>query len=238
MDEKFITSVRPQEEDEMVMTQDAQVLEQIPDKLSETPRDPAFHDAPEIDNTNRHFKGQQRNETVLCFSRKHWIVLLPYIIGFLAVLVGIVSFTLFVPTSSVVSFFDPLVYRGVISVVIIALTYGMHRFFIRIFNYYLQILVVTNFRVIQLDHTLYLSQDRDSVDLPEIQDVVIHQNGLIKTLLNYGELIITLSSVHASKTLQHVPHPEYYFRKINKTKREYITNRRMDKDKALAAMQE
>jgi len=122
-----------------------------------------------------------------------------------------------------------LAYRMSAVVAFIGITYYFHRFFLRFFAYYLQIMIVTNFRVIQLDQTLFLNRNRDSIDLPEIQDIVIRQSGIFKTILNYGELIITLSSAHSSKTLTCIPNPEYFFRKINKTKREYITSRRVAK---------
>lgn len=188
------------------------------------------HPLPEIDNTNRNFKGQQKNEIVLCFCRKHWIVLLPRIILFVVLLLlpFIMLFGMEVLKSGG-RFIDPLIYRIFALVVIIAVTYYLHRCFISFLNYYLQIVIITNLRVVYLDQTLYFHRNRDSLDLHEIQDVVLHQDGIIKTLLNYGEITITLSSAHASKTFTCIPNPEYYFRKINKTKREYIIARRMEK---------
>lgn len=215
MPEDFITPVHP-----LPGSEPEVITSPVPpngQKLSETPRSPEFRVLPEIDNTNRNFKGQQKNEVVLCFCRKHWIVLVPHFIGALLIAVGL---TFFISSSF---FWSPVVIAG--------LTYYLHYFFVRFFNYYLKIVIVTNFRVIHLDQTLYFHRNRDSIDLPEIQDIVIQQNGIIKTLFNYGEIIITLSSAHASKTLACVPNPEYYFRKINKTKRDYITIRRVEKGK-------
>ncbi len=65
--------------------------------LSQTPRELPREDEATTDNTNRHFKGQQRNETVLCFTRKHWIVLVPHFIGFAAFLLAIPAFIVLVP---------------------------------------------------------------------------------------------------------------------------------------------
>ena len=206
--------------------------------LSQTPRDPEFHNAPpsaapsnesKKDYSNMHFKGQQQNEIVHCFCRKHWIVLVPHFIGVTLVLIAAISLYMLIPKTTIASIFSPLAYRAVTVFLLAALTVYLHFFFNRIFNYYLQILIVTNFRVILLDQTLFFTRNRDSIDLPEIQDIVIHQKGVLKTILNYGAIIITLSSVHATKTFHYVPNPEYYFRKINKTKREYIMTRRMEK---------
>ncbi|MEK9132322.1 MAG: hypothetical protein AAB606_01255 [Patescibacteria group bacterium] len=194
-------------------------------KISETPR--ILH--AEIDNTNRNFKGQHKHETVLCFTRRHWIVLLPYIIGSLLIMAGLFYLAISTFRTDMADFISPIAYKVVAGAVIAVITYYLHRFFVRFLNYYLQIIIVTNFRVIELDITLFFNNNRDSIDLPEIQDVVIRQEGILKTLLNFGELIITLSSVNASKSLYYVPNPEYFFRKINKTKREYIITRRLQK---------
>lgn len=205
--------------------------------LSKTPRSPEFQYVPQklemepslIDNTNKNFKGQQKNEIVHCFSRRHWIVLLPHFIGFFILATAIAGFFIIAYSVNFSQIMDTVTYRAAAVFGLIALTYYMHRFFLRIFNYYLQIFIITNFRVVILDQTLFLHRNRDSIDLPEIQDTVIHQSGIIKSIFNYGEIIITLSSVHSSKTLSCVPNPEYYFRKINKIKREYITSRRLAK---------
>lgn len=205
-------------------------------KLSEVPRilhseatQQSLQANQEIDNTNRNFKGQHKHEAVLCFTRRHWLVLLPYIIGFLLVMAGFLYLVFSGFRTDAADLISPAAYKVVAGAVIVVMTYYLHRFFIRFFNYYLQTIIVTNFRVIELDITLYFNNNRDSLDLPEIQDVVIHQGGVIKTLFNFGELIITLSSVNATKILRYVPNPEYFFRKINKTKREYITTRRLQK---------
>jgi hypothetical protein len=125
---------------------------------------------------------------------------------------------------------SPVTYQIMALVALVTLTYIFHRFFLRIFNYYLQTIIITNFRVITLEQTLYFNRERNSIDIPEIQDIMVQRNGIIKTLLNFGELIITLSSAHATRKLTFVPNPEYHFSKINKTKREYIARRRLEKE--------
>lgn len=200
-------------------------------RLSQTPRRSDAHAASEINNTNRNFKGQQKNEIVLSFCRKHWIVVVPRMILFIFLLIA--PFLMLIGITSFKSggrFIDPLLYKIFIGAAILAITYYLHRCFISFFNYYLQMLIITNLRVIYLDQTLYFNRNRDSLDLHEIQDVVLNQEGIMKTFLNYGEVTITLSSAHASKTFTCVPNPEYYFRKINKTKRQYIMTRRFEKD--------
>lgn len=215
--------------------------------LSETPRKIEEQSAKETipsailevlrdDNTNRHFKGQQKNEVVLAFTRKHWLVIIPYMIWLLMLM----FFPLIIFWSranyNFAEFLSPVAYRVISGLAITAITYFLHMCFLRFFNYYLQTFIITNFRVVQMDQTLYFVRNRDSIDLREIQDIEIHQKGIMHTIFNYGELIITLSSAHATKHIAFMPNPEYFFRKINKTKREYIMTRTLEKGEGRATI--
>lgn len=198
--------------------------------LSQTPRQQAsIYEAPESDNTNRNFKGQQKNEVVHCFTRKHWIMLLPHFIGFAIFVLAVAGFLILISENMVSSVMEIFTYRVLALIALVGLTFYLHKFFTILFNYYLQVFIVTNFRIIQLDYTLYFTHNRDSIDIREIQDIVNNQKGIFQTLLNYGSITITLSSAHATKVIPYLPNPEYFFRKINKTKREYITSRGLEK---------
>lgn len=188
-------------------------------------------------NINRNFKGQQPNETVHSFCRKHWVVLIPYLMG-LAVIVAIIVISLFSPYLGVLKdFVTEPVYDLLVSIGIIGVTYFHHYFFLRIFDYYLRTFIITDYRVVQLNQTLYFHDSRDSIDLQEIQNLEFHQDGIFKTIFNYGELTITVSSGDEPKTFRHLPHPEYHFRKINKTKRDYITLKRLQKSSPSETLQ-
>jgi hypothetical protein len=220
MDTDFVKPVKSYEDIELAM-------EELPKKqeLSETPRK---LDAT-VDNTNKNFKGQQKNEVVHSFTRRHWIVLVPSFINLILV-IGCFVFLLSISKNSLTSVFSTFAYKVTAILSLGILTYFFHRFFDKVFNYYIQILVVTNFRIVILDQTLFFYSQRDSIDLNQIQDIGVQRGGIIKTILNYGELTISLSTSHATKVLRCVPNPEYFFRKINKIKREYITQRRIEKN--------
>lgn len=184
----------------------------------------------DFDNTNRHFKGQQSDENIACFCRKHWIVLIPLFCG-VAVFMAVILLIFAVLNPKIILFLREQ--RTFLSVLLILgtilTTFYINYFFIKLINYFLEVVVVTNYRVIELRKTLYITHDRDAIDLSKMQDVIKKQNGLIKNILNYGEIIITLSGSSISKTLQYTPNPEYHFRKIYDLKREYIVKRGLEK---------
>lgn len=179
-----------------------------------------------MDNTDKYFRGQQKHEYIACFCRKHWVALVPLglEILFFAILTGTIAYIL--------TFLEnkPLI-EGTILIGVAAATFFLHQFALKLISYFLDILVITNHRVITLKKTLFLHDDRDAIDLAKMQDVIKRQNGLIKNILGYGELIITLSGASITKHITHIPNPEYHFRKINELKREYIIKRSEEKRK-------
>lgn len=176
-------------------------------------------------NTDKHFKGQLDNEIVECFFRKHWIVLIGNIVIFF-VFIGIIIFISF-HFEGIYEFFSrESLFVEIMAVLTIGLfTAYIHKFFLGMIRYYLDIVVITNYRIVQIDKSLYLRDEKDAIDLPKIQDIQKSQYGIIKKILNFGELVITLSSTATTKTISLIPNPEYYFKKINQLKREYIKER-------------
>ena len=186
-----------------------------------------------VDNTNRHFKGQQRNETVVYFTRKHWIVtvgLLMEAIVIGAVLTALIGLFFISGPEAKATLHD---YKWVVLAGVVLLTVWMNYFAIRFLNYFLDIVIVTNFRIINLDKTLYLRNDRDVVDLHEIQDIKKTQRGILPNLLNYGKLVVIVPTMIEPMTLPHVPNPDKFFRKVNNAKRDYIHHRQQQRLKAM-----
>jgi hypothetical protein len=107
--------------------------------------------------------------------------------------------------------------------------YYVHRFFVHIYNYFLDVVIITNYRIVDLNKTIILRDTKEVIDLAKIQDVLKKQDGLIRNVLNYGKLTITLSSSSIIKTLHFVPNPDFHFRVINRKKRDYIHQKQYDR---------
>lgn len=194
-----------------------------------------------MDNTDKHFKGQLQDEVVLCTFRKHWIVLIPYIFAFA---IGGLLFLFFLFSESSMGF-PSLRSQLYFQVIFLAsstfITYYFHRFFLRFLNYYLQIVIITNFRIVDLDQTLFLRDHKNTFNLDMIQDVKKFREGLLQTLCNYGELEFSLPAVNILKKIPHVPAPNHYFRIINKARQDYIAAHRqvvLDKNHLSGIIQE
>lgn len=173
------------------------------------------------------FRGQIENEKIVMFSRKHWVVLLPEILLFLflftitcLVFIGFITF-------SPRNFIDP--FRIAIEMLVLFLMIGIgiviHHFFLDLIDYFLNVVIITNSRIVDIRKTIFLHDIKESIYFSEIQDVAFTQNGLIKNLFKFGELSITLGGEKETKTFTHMPNPDYHFRIINDLKNKAFPKR-------------
>lgn len=170
-------------------------------------------------NRDMHFKGQQTNEEIICFCRKHWITALSHF-GLCALLIlgdAILIFN-FRKFYGIVAgnFAVSLLYFGIV----VLLTIYIHKVFLRIFSYFLNTIIFTNSRVIMHHKTLFLKDSHEVLDITKIQDVRKLQDGFFKNLLGYGDLMITLASDKASILLTYVPNANFHFRCLSRIKRD------------------
>ena len=85
--------------------------------------------------------------------------------------------------------------------------------------------IVTESRIIVSKKTVFLKNDNDAIDLTKIQDIGVIAHGFLKNYLNYGSLLITLSTAMPPINLNFVPNPHYYLERLNRVKREQIVRR-------------
>lgn len=182
-------------------------------------------------NKDKYFKGQYVDEEVVTFFREHWIKLLPELIIFGAV---VTVLTAFIFNFERIADASPsiLVSRIILFLTVIAFGYFIHRFFWKIISYFLNTVILTNFRIVEVSKILFVIFVHDSqqtFDMKEIQDIQKKQDGFWKNILRFGTLIIMMSSSDI-KTIKYVPNPDYHFRLVNRIKRTYIQRRVQHKD--------
>ena len=109
------------------------------------------------------------------------------------------------------------------------ITLAQHVFFLRFLNYYLDIVIITNYRIIDLKKSLFIHDEKEIIDLHEIQDTQKMQTGIFPNFMNYGDIKIVVPSMTRAMRLPYMPRPEYYLNHINQCKRLYILERRRQK---------
>lgn len=170
----------------------------------------------QVGNTNRLFRGQMEDEEVVAFSRKHWVALLPNVIsfGFFLILVSLTVFLLNKFTLPSIS--DPY-FETLVLILLVAAGWLIHRFFLRMINYYTNMVIITTHRIVEIKKTVFLRDTKESLDLRKVQEVEFKQDGLIANVLKFGNLNIILGNSEI-KTLTQLPNPDYFFRLLNKLK--------------------
>lgn len=136
----------------------------------------------------------QPNETILCSARKHWLIFTlesaGLILGALfpvggAIIMGISAPDFVQYTLGIHIFYSAAVFITaawwLILFIILATTFT---------NYYLDILIVTNQRIIDIEQLGLFARDVTSAPLQNIEDIKVEVTGILPSLLDFGNLHI------------------------------------------------
>jgi len=80
-------------------------------------------------------------------------------------------------------------------------------FFIIWTNYYLDVLLVTDKRIIDVEQRGFFSREISTVRLENIEDITINVSGVLATFLNYGTLKIQTAAEAREFIIHDVPEP-------------------------------
>lgn len=130
--------------------------------------------------------GLDHKEKVMKVINDHWIVFMRpfflYISGWILIIgFYFLSFPLSPIPHSIVLFLDLLILWTI-----------HHWLFIELFHQELSSLVVTDKRIIEFRFLPFLRKDITFLDIKKIKEIENHQKGLLKNILDYGDLTISL----------------------------------------------
>ncbi|MBI4975488.1 hypothetical protein HZC20_02310 [Candidatus Peregrinibacteria bacterium] len=100
----------------------------------------------------------------------------------------------------------------------LGVTVYFNRFFIRLLDYFVNIGIITDMRIIDHKKSLFFKDTLDSIDMAHIQNIEKIEDGFLPSLLKFGDIKIFLSASDSIKTFQHVPNAKFHFRYINRQK--------------------
>lgn len=146
----------------------------------------------------REFPGQQQGEEVELMTVFHWMSLVPF---FLQISAVFLLFILLVFSE----FFAELSPMARIYVSTVTLAILIHLISFRLYNYFLKVILITNFRVIDIRHSVFLKREREAIPMSNIQDFRYKQTGILPRLLNYGTLVILGSSTDVKYVFKYLP---------------------------------
>jgi len=174
---------------------------------------------------DRNFRGQGPNEHVLAFCRKHWIAFFHNIATF-ALFIAL-TFIFMANTGFLENIFSPGLYEAVTLIAGALMIYYVHYFFQKLIEHYLSVVIITDMRLILINKSAFFVNDKEYIDLLNIQDVHKCQTGFLQNILGFGDLQIRLSMMSATGVeLTHIPNPDYHARLINKARVAYLEQQR------------
>ena len=136
-----------------------------------------------------HFKGQRDGEEVLQILRRHWFdIFLQLFWAFL-----ILAFLTFISTAlpSLFPAISKAPYKNLFTFLenLFLLLIWIISFVIWV-DYYFDVWIVTNKRVVNIEQKGLFSRNVSELELEKIQDITTEVHGLIPTFLNYGDVFI------------------------------------------------
>ena len=169
--------------------------------------------------SRRHFPNQKPNEHVIMFLRRHWIVPLKvFLVGALLSLVPLVIYLSFAKTE--------LLQSEMYYAVFILLSSAYYLFivlftFTNFVDYYLDVWIVTNMRIINIEQKGLFSRVISEKDLDIMQDVTSDVSGFLSTLLEYGDVFIQTAAETERFIFKEVPFAQEVSRRISNLVSEY-----------------
>jgi uncharacterized membrane protein YdbT with pleckstrin-like domain len=166
---------------------------------------------------NKHnFPGQHEGEEVVLVIRKHIITLLPYALHIILMcLLPVIFYSFIVPYALPAFLEEP--YSGLF-ILLSVIYYGF--VWIIIFtiwaDYYLDIWIVTNERLINIEQIGFFNRVVSELDLKRIQDITSGVHGMIPTMFGFGNIHIQTAAEEGKFDLKSVPHPVTVRRQITK----------------------
>ena len=150
-------------------------------------------------NRKRSFPGQQPGEEVIYMGVFHWMVLGPFILQFGSVFLALILINVY---GSFFQDLSPLV-RLYVNTFVVGIT--IHIACFRLFNYFLKVMILTNYRLIEIRHSVVLTREREVIPMVNIQDFRYKQNGILARIFGYGDLLVLGANVEVKYQFHLVP---------------------------------
>lgn len=159
------------------------------------------------------FETQEADEEIILFLRKHWITNFVWVtISLLLLLVPIFLFPLGMQIVTLPTNF-PLVIINFIILVWYLLTFSY--MLVEFLLWYFTVSIVTNERIIDVDFVSILNKKFAATRITEVEDVTLFTGGFIRTIFDYGDVIVQTAGTQIQFGFYAVPHPEEVVRIIN-----------------------
>lgn len=155
----------------------------------------------------KHLPNEAENEKIVFFLRRHPITLMSLIVGYV--------FIFLFPFIAwwYVSYLQPELWQVEVTRTLIILGCSLFFLFSWLFlfqsfiDYYLDIWIVTNRRILNIEQTGLFSRKISELRLHRIQDVTSNVSGMISTIFDFGNVKIQTAGEEEHFIFEEIPHP-------------------------------
>ncbi len=161
------------------------------------------------------FPGQKPDEKVTMLVRKHWSVLVRQVIMFI-IAAGVPLAIYLVITKVMNITLDHSSLGFVLAVLGVSAfeLYVLLFFFIFWIDYYLDLWVITDSRIVAIEQEGLFSRRVSELPLSHVQDVKTDVSGFVATMLRYGNVTIETAGEQSKFVFEHIPRPDLIAQKI------------------------
>lgn len=148
-----------------------------------------------------------KEEEVICYLNDHWVAISK---AFLA-LILVIIFS--IPLINFINWINSIAPQ--VAIILKLTTYGLaliftHWFFLSIMNWLVSDWYITNQKIISFDNKPFVKSDTTFIKISEIHEVEKKKRGLLRNLLDYGDVIINVAAVPNPIKLKNLPCPSRF----------------------------
>lgn len=149
---------------------------------------------------NLRFETQEEKEKIVLLLRRHPITN----VGWLLATLLLILFPLFVVRVISLNFIPPS-FRFILTLVWYLLTFAFA--FERFLTWFFNVNILTDERIVDVDLPSILYRDISSAKIDQMQDISVKIGGFIRSLFNYGDVLIQTAGTVPEICFEAVPNP-------------------------------
>lgn len=158
--------------------------------------------------SNFHFNGQKPEEQILLVLHRHWLDILTRF-----AIVFFMSFTLFGCFAFLPVFFPQLNDSPNNNLFLflqsLFLMFTWIIAFVIWVDYYFDVWIVTDQRIINIEQKGLFSRSTSELELEKVQDITTDIKGILRTFLNFGDLLVQTAAEKEKFLFHNIPEPNY-----------------------------
>lgn len=171
---------------------------------------PAYFDRPE----GFRFADQEENEIIELLLRQHWVVNIPWIFfSILASLLPVFIYNFRFLFSAII--LPPIPFSITLAILtlwyLLILAYIIESFL----HWYFNIYIVTNIHLVDINFYNLLNRSVVEAGLERVESALYDNKGIIRSLFNFGDVIVQTAAENQQITFTNVPYPNLVTDRIN-----------------------